>query len=80
MGQLKDEVYNLKNEVLKHADCDCPLIQAYLAHAARQVYSGLRGGPPPTTGRIMEVGMIGGGQGGLDYGGSSVSGGSSGGV
>nr|CDP22804.1 Putative protein of unknown function [Podospora anserina S mat+] len=80
VGQLKDEVYNLKNEVLKHADCDCPLIQAYLAHAARQVYSGLRGGPPPTTGRIMEVGMIGGGQGGLDYGGSSVSGGSSGGV
>ncbi|KAK4672634.1 hypothetical protein QC763_104790 [Podospora pseudopauciseta] len=78
VGQLREEVYNLKNEVLKHADCDCPLIQAYLAHAARQVYSGLRGGPPPTTGRIMEVGMMGGGQGGVDYGGSSVGGESSG--
>ncbi|KAK4171385.1 hypothetical protein QBC36DRAFT_305330 [Triangularia setosa] len=46
-GQLREEVFNLKNEVLKHAGCDCPLIQAYLQHAARQVYAGLKGVPQP---------------------------------
>ncbi|KAK4200221.1 hypothetical protein QBC40DRAFT_73121 [Triangularia verruculosa] len=45
-GLLKEELYHLKNEVLRHAGCDCPLIQAYLARAAQQVYSGLRQGAP----------------------------------
>ncbi|KAK0667325.1 hypothetical protein QBC41DRAFT_228770 [Cercophora samala] len=59
-GQLREEVYYLKNEVLKHADCDCPLIQAYLAHAAQQVYSGLKGGPvpPPGGGTVMMGGVM----------------------
>ncbi|KAK0728910.1 hypothetical protein B0T21DRAFT_369936 [Apiosordaria backusii] len=55
-GELREEVYWLKNEVLKHADCECLLIQAYLAHAARQVYFGLKGPVPPTQSGTMMIG------------------------
>ncbi|GAB1310600.1 Transcription factor atf21 [Madurella fahalii] len=41
-GRLRDEVFQLKNELLRHADCDCPFIQAYLSQAARQASAGLR--------------------------------------
>ncbi|KXX79439.1 Transcription factor atf21 [Madurella mycetomatis] len=36
VSRLRDEVFQLKNELLRHADCGCPLIQGYLSHAARQ--------------------------------------------
>lgn len=41
-GRLRDEVFQLKNELLRHADCDCPLIRGYLSHAAVQACAGLR--------------------------------------
>jgi len=47
-GQLRDEVFALKNELLRHADCDCPLIRGYLAHAAERACVGL--GLPTTPG------------------------------
>lgn len=34
---LKEEVLYLKNEVLRHGDCNCDFIQKYLATAARQI-------------------------------------------
>lgn len=40
-SRLRDEVFQLKNELLRHADCDCPLIQGYLSHAAKQASAGL---------------------------------------
>ena len=39
--QLRDEVVELKNEVLLHANCDCPLIQGYLAEVAQRAYTNL---------------------------------------
>ncbi|KAK4116849.1 hypothetical protein N656DRAFT_795105 [Canariomyces notabilis] len=41
-SQLRDEIFLLKTELLRHADCDCPLIQGYLSHAARQACVGLK--------------------------------------
>lgn len=40
-GQLREEVYLLKTEVMNHSDCDDPTIQSYLATAAQRVYSTL---------------------------------------
>lgn len=42
-GQLRDEVFQLKNELLRHADCECPLIRGYLERAAERACRGLRG-------------------------------------
>ncbi|KAL2021628.1 hypothetical protein VTK56DRAFT_6981 [Thermocarpiscus australiensis] len=39
--RLRGEVFQLKNELLRHADCDCPLIRDYLSHAAQQACAGL---------------------------------------
>ena len=38
-NQLREEVFLLKNEVLRQTDCGCPLIAGYLAEAARLAYS-----------------------------------------
>lgn len=43
-GRLRDEVFALKNELLRHAGCDCPLIRGYLSHAAERACEGLRTG------------------------------------
>jgi len=40
-GRLREEVFQLKNEVLRHADCGCPLISRYLSDAAKQAYAHL---------------------------------------
>ncbi|KAK4451400.1 hypothetical protein QBC34DRAFT_400899 [Podospora aff. communis PSN243] len=37
--QLKEEVYFLKNEILRQAECGCPLITGYLAEATQLAYS-----------------------------------------
>ncbi|KAK0632627.1 hypothetical protein B0T14DRAFT_504752 [Immersiella caudata] len=38
--QLREEVFHLKNEILRQAACRCPLITGYLAGATRLPYSG----------------------------------------
>ncbi|PSR85704.1 hypothetical protein BD289DRAFT_482601 [Coniella lustricola] len=38
--ELKDEVLALKNEVLRHGNCDCVHIKEYLANAARAIVGG----------------------------------------
>lgn len=35
--QLRDEVLNLKNEILSHSECDSDVIKAYIDSAARKV-------------------------------------------
>ncbi|KAK3938957.1 hypothetical protein QBC46DRAFT_409665 [Diplogelasinospora grovesii] len=35
--QLQEEVYTLKQELLKHASCDCKLIQQYLTYTTKQI-------------------------------------------
>lgn len=40
-ARLRDEIFALKNELLRHADCECPLIRGYLSHAAEQAWAGL---------------------------------------
>ncbi|CAI0653094.1 unnamed protein product [Colletotrichum noveboracense] len=42
---LKNEVLALKNEILQHGDCDCELIQGYIAKAA----GGISAGAAPTS-------------------------------
>lgn len=39
---LQNEVLALKNEVLRHGNCDSKIIQEYLSNAARRVYGGWR--------------------------------------
>ncbi|ORY66393.1 uncharacterized protein BCR38DRAFT_340104, partial [Pseudomassariella vexata] len=34
---LREEVLQLKNEIIRHGDCDCDFIQNYLASAARNM-------------------------------------------
>ena len=47
-ASLKNEVLALKNELLRHGDCDCVLIQTYLSSMARKVGQGAAGsGPTP---------------------------------
>ncbi|KAG6357807.1 hypothetical protein INS49_013686 [Diaporthe citri] len=48
---LRDEVLQLKNQLLMHGNCDDGLIQQYLANSARMVGSGVLGPPamPVTT-------------------------------
>ncbi|KAK3309890.1 uncharacterized protein B0T15DRAFT_17255 [Chaetomium strumarium] len=41
-SQLRDELFRLKNELLRHAGCDCPLIQGYLSHAAEVASAAFR--------------------------------------
>ncbi|KAL7629126.1 hypothetical protein AAE478_000645 [Parahypoxylon ruwenzoriense] len=38
-GYLRDEVLDLKNEILRHSSCDSDIIQNYIARAARDVHS-----------------------------------------
>ncbi|KAK4156186.1 hypothetical protein C8A00DRAFT_30996 [Chaetomidium leptoderma] len=66
-GQLRDEVFQLKNELLRHAaECGCPLIRGYLSHAAEQACAGLRaasagtGSSSSRSGRVVVVVVVGG--------------------
>lgn len=34
---LRSQVLDLKNELLKHGDCDCELIRTYIENAARRL-------------------------------------------
>ncbi|OTA87478.1 hypothetical protein M434DRAFT_375478 [Hypoxylon sp. CO27-5] len=36
-GSLRDEILDLKNEILRHSDCNSDIIQNYIAKAARDV-------------------------------------------
>lgn len=36
-GSLRDEILDLKNEILRHSDCNSDIIQNYIAKAAREV-------------------------------------------
>lgn len=40
-GQLREEVCQLKDELLQQAGCGCPLIQGYLSGAAQQAFASL---------------------------------------
>jgi hypothetical protein len=35
-GSLREEILDLKNEILRHSDCNCSVIQNYIANAARR--------------------------------------------
>ncbi len=37
-GCLRDEILDLKNEILRHSGCDSDIIQNYIARAARDVH------------------------------------------
>ncbi|KAI1800423.1 hypothetical protein F4811DRAFT_564796 [Daldinia bambusicola] len=37
-GILRDEILDLKNEILRHSSCDSDIIQNYIARAAREVH------------------------------------------
>jgi len=37
VSELKEEVLSLKSEILRHAQCDCPLIDAYISNQASHV-------------------------------------------
>ncbi|KAF3062267.1 putative bzip transcription factor protein [Daldinia childiae] len=37
-GSLRDEILDLKNEILKHSNCDSDIIQNYISRAARDVH------------------------------------------
>ncbi|KAI0016240.1 hypothetical protein F4780DRAFT_783449 [Xylariomycetidae sp. FL0641] len=37
VGQLREEILLLKNEILAHANCDCDSIQNYISQAARKL-------------------------------------------
>jgi hypothetical protein len=39
ISQLREEAFHLKNEVLRQAECGCPLIAGYLSDAARLAYA-----------------------------------------
>lgn len=54
VAQLRDQVLDLKSELLRHADCGCPLIQAYIKNAARYLGEGIPGpvAMPPGMPRI----------------------------
>ncbi|KAK4462987.1 hypothetical protein QBC42DRAFT_73277 [Cladorrhinum samala] len=38
-GELRDQVFQLKNEVFRHASCGCPRIEGYLENAAQRAYA-----------------------------------------
>lgn len=38
-GELRDEVFQLKNELFRHANCGCPRIEGYLENAAQRAYA-----------------------------------------
>lgn len=44
---LTAEIYHLKTQLLRHNDCNCVLIQKYIAHEARKSVSGLPPCPSP---------------------------------
>ncbi|TPX14754.1 uncharacterized protein E0L32_005149 [Thyridium curvatum] len=54
VAQLRDQVLDLKSELLRHVDCGCPLIQAYIKNAARHLGEGIPGpvAMPPGMPRI----------------------------
>jgi len=43
-GQLTEEVYQLKNQLLLHGNCDCPVIQRYLRESVQRSYDSRRTG------------------------------------
>ncbi len=43
VARLREEVFRLKTELLRHADCGCPLVRGYLSRAAEEAWAG-RGG------------------------------------
>ena len=47
-SQLREEVLQLKNELLAQASCGCPLIQGYLSNAACNLYASGWGRSPTT--------------------------------
>lgn len=49
VGQLKDELLMLKQELLKHHDCDCAKIRTYLMQEAEKVVEQQRKGNIPET-------------------------------
>lgn len=49
---LRAEIYTLKTQLLRHTDCDCVLIQKYIAYEAKKSVDTLLGGPslpPPSS-------------------------------
>jgi len=40
--QLRQEVFQLKNELLQQSTCECPLIRGYLAQEAERVFKSIR--------------------------------------
>ncbi|KAK4244444.1 hypothetical protein C7999DRAFT_35188 [Corynascus novoguineensis] len=48
--RLREELFNLKNEVLRHSDCDCPWIQGYLSYAVHKTRISLAGSETQTHG------------------------------
>ncbi|KAH6869559.1 hypothetical protein B0T10DRAFT_593534 [Thelonectria olida] len=46
-NQLAAEIYHLKTQLLHHTDCDCVLIQKYIAHEARKSVDRLPPYPSP---------------------------------
>ncbi len=40
VARLREEVFRLKNELLRHADCGCPLVRGYLSRAAEEAWAG----------------------------------------
>lgn len=54
---LREEVLALKNELLRHGNCDCKIIQQYLKKAAQAIGGGASsstGSPSPTLARPPE--------------------------
>ncbi|KAH6871048.1 hypothetical protein B0T10DRAFT_500901 [Thelonectria olida] len=47
LDELTAEIYDLKTQLLRHTDCNCILIQKYIAHEARKSVHGLT--PCPST-------------------------------
>ncbi|KAH6872098.1 hypothetical protein B0T10DRAFT_381949, partial [Thelonectria olida] len=47
LNQLAAEIYHLKTQLLHHTDCDCILIQKYIAHEARKSVDRLPPYPSP---------------------------------
>ncbi|KAK5996662.1 hypothetical protein PT974_02001 [Cladobotryum mycophilum] len=45
LDSLADEIYNLKSQLLQHTNCDCKLIQRYIAAETRKSIDMLAGAP-----------------------------------
>ncbi|KAH6883966.1 hypothetical protein B0T10DRAFT_410684 [Thelonectria olida] len=51
--ELTAEIYDLKSELLRHTDCNCVLIQKYIAHEAMKSVRGLTPCPSPSQPNMM---------------------------